>query len=70
MRTITAILEPHADESLRLPLPPELRHTAVKLTAAVEPAVVACPRCGCRAGRIQCAPDFDESPEDFKETLE
>ena len=36
MSTITAILEPDADGSLHLPLPPELRHRKVKIEARVE----------------------------------
>lgn len=37
MSTITAILEPHADGSLHLPLPPELRHGLVRVEARLEP---------------------------------
>lgn len=72
MSTITAILEPEADGSLRLPLPPELRHTPVKITATLEaaPAPGARPRFGCLAGKIQLAPDFDEPLADFKEYME
>ena len=72
MSTITAILEPDADGSLRLPLPPELRHTSVKVTATLEavPASGVRPRFGCLAGKIQLAPDFDEPLEDFKEYME
>jgi hypothetical protein len=72
MSTITAILEPDADGSLHLPLPPELRRTPVKITATLEPApaAAASPRFGCLAGKIQLAPDFDEPLEDFKEYME
>ena len=72
MSTITAILEPEADGSLRLPLPAELRHTPVKVTATLEAAVAAGPRprFGCLAGKIQLAPDFDKPLEDFKEYME
>ena len=38
MSTITAILEPDADGTLHLPLPPELRHGKIRVTASVEPA--------------------------------
>jgi hypothetical protein len=38
MSTITAILEPHADGSLHLPLPPELRHRRVRVEAKLEAA--------------------------------
>ena len=72
MSTITAILEPEADGSLRLPLPPELRHAPVKVTATLEAASVpgARPRFGCLAGKIQLAPDFDEPLADFREYRE
>jgi hypothetical protein len=36
--TITAILEPHADGSLHLPLPVELRHRRVRVEATLEAA--------------------------------
>jgi hypothetical protein len=70
--TITAILEPEPDGSLRLPLPPELRHTPVKVTATLEAASAgtALPRFGCLAGKIRLAPDFDEPLEDFKDYME
>jgi hypothetical protein len=38
LSTITAILEPNADGTLHLPLPPELRNGKVKVTASLEPA--------------------------------
>ncbi len=38
MSTITAILEPHADGSLHLPLPEELRHRRVRVEAKLEAA--------------------------------
>src|SRR5436305_980832 len=38
MITITAILEPDADGTLHLPLPPELRKSQVKVTATLEAA--------------------------------
>lgn len=38
MSTITAILEPHADGSLHLPLPEELRHRKVRVEARLEAA--------------------------------
>lgn len=72
MSTITAILKPDADGSLRVPLPPELRHTSVKITATLEPAPTAAahPHFGCLAGKIQLAPDFDDPLDDFKEYME
>ncbi len=38
MSTITAILKPHADGSLHLPLPAELRHRRVRIEAKLEAA--------------------------------
>ncbi len=38
MSTITAILDPHADGSLHLPLPAELRHRRVRVEATLEAA--------------------------------
>ena len=38
MSTITAILDPHADGSLHLPLPEELRHRSVRVEATLEAA--------------------------------
>jgi len=38
MSTITAILDPHADGSLHLPLPEELRHRRVRVEAKLEAA--------------------------------
>ena len=38
MSTITAILEPHADGTLHLPLPPQLRQGKIKVEAKLEAA--------------------------------
>ena len=38
MSTITAVLEPDADGTLHLPLPVELRHSKVKVTAMFQAA--------------------------------
>jgi hypothetical protein len=38
MSTISAILEPDADGSLHLPVPPELRHRRIKVEAKLEAA--------------------------------
>ena len=38
MSTITAILDPQADGTLHLPLPAELRHGKVKVTATISRA--------------------------------
>ena len=67
--TITAILEPDADGSLRVPLPPELRQTPVKITATLEAVSLGAPRFGCLAGKIRLAPDFDEPLDDFKDYM-
>ena len=37
MSTITAILEPHADGSLHLPVPPEMRRGKVMVIATLTP---------------------------------
>lgn len=70
MSTITAILEPDATGSVRLLLPPELRHTTVKVTATLEPVSATLPRFGCLAGKVQLTPDFDEPLADFKKYME
>jgi Protein of unknown function (DUF2281) len=72
MITIIAILEPDADGSVHLPVPPELRLSAVKVTATMEAVANtgAQPRFGCLAGKIELSPDFDEPLEDFKEYME
>ncbi len=68
MTTITAILEADADGSVHLPLPPELRHSTVQVTATLEAAsLTGRPQFGSLAGKIELAPDFDEPLEDFKE---
>lgn len=36
MCTITAVLEPDADGTVHLPLPPDLRNSRVRVTATVE----------------------------------
>lgn len=71
MSTITAILEPSADGSLHLPLPPELRNGRVKVSATLEAVETgrAVPRFGCLAGKIWMAPDFDEPLADFKDYM-
>lgn len=72
MSMFTAILNPDSDGSLHLPLPPELRHVPVKVTATLEPAPATGlrPRFGCLAGKIKLAADFDKPLEDFKEYME
>ena len=54
-----------------MPLPPELRHSTVQVTATLEAAsVTGQPHFGFLAGKIELAPDFDEPLEDFKEYME
>jgi hypothetical protein len=71
MSTIHAILEPDADGSLHLPLPPELRNAPVKITATLEAASHSSNRAkfGCLKGKIEMAADFDEPLEDFKDYM-
>lgn len=72
MSTFTAILEAHPDGSLHLPLPEELRHRKVKVTATLEPVPTTAPlpRFGCLAGKIWMAPDFDAPLDDFKDYMQ
>jgi hypothetical protein len=71
MSTITAILEPDANGSVHVPLPPEFRHSKVKVTATLEAVTPpARPQFGCLAGKIELAPDFDEPLDDFQDHLE
>lgn len=75
MSTIKAILEPDADGTLHLPLPPELRHVTIEVTATLKPANGAAQGAnelkgfGCLRGRMQMAPDFNEPLEDFKDYM-
>ncbi len=74
MSTITTILEASSDGTLHLPLPPELRHGKLKITATVEPAS---PSNRARAGiwkqlglaGFWMSPDFDAPLEDFQEYM-
>lgn len=77
MSTITAILEPNADGTLHLPLPPRLRGGKVKVVASLE-AVDAEGAKSARAkaglwknlpGPFWMAPDFDAPLEDFKDYM-
>jgi len=72
MSTISVILDPEPDGSLRLPLPPELRHGRVKVEAKLEAAEAPCtrPQFGFLAGKIALAPDFDEPLDEFKDYTE
>lgn len=73
MSTITAILEPDADGTLHLPVPPAWRNTLIRVKAELEPVAGTPARpeplkgFGCLRGKIRMAPDFDEPLEDFKD---
>jgi hypothetical protein len=73
--TINAILEPDADGTLHLPLPPELRHVKIEVTATLKPANGSVEGAnelkgfGCLRGRMQMGPDFNEPLEDFKDYM-
>lgn len=76
MSIITAILEPDADGSIRILLPPELRGAKVKIEAKLEPAESP-PHQKAKAGLMKDMPghfwmadDFDAPLEDFKEYME
>ena len=76
MSIITAILEPDADGSIRLLLPPELRGAKVKIEAKLEPAEPT-PHKKAKAGLWKDLPgtfwmadDFDAPLEDFREYME
>ena len=71
MRVFTAILEPHKDGSLHLPLPAELRGGKVRVEGKLEAVTnTPQPRFGCLAGKIRLAPDFDAPLDDFKPYME
>ena len=76
MSTITAILQPEADGSLRLPLPPELRGAKVKVEAKLERAedvTSGRAKAGLWKGlpdRFWMSADFDAPLEDFREYME
>jgi hypothetical protein len=71
MSAITAILEPDADGTLHVPLPPELRNGKVRIEAKLESAEPATGKrsFGCMAGKIWMAPDFDAPLDDFKDYM-
>jgi hypothetical protein len=68
MSLISAVLEPDADGSLHVPLPPELLGGKVRIEAKLEAVAEAPgkPTFGCLAGKISLASDFDEPLDDFK----
>jgi hypothetical protein len=74
MNTFTAILEPHEDGTLHLPVPPAWRRQAIRVTAEMEPVTSQAEQkmeetlkgFGCLRGKISMLPDFDEPLEDFR----
>jgi hypothetical protein len=76
MSTIKATLIPNSDGTLHLPLPPELRHGTLNVTAMIEPVEPArqthtnLKGFGCLRGKIWIAPDFDAPLDDFKDYME
>ena len=68
-----AILEPDADGTLHVPLPEELRHGKVRITATVQRASEDSSRAkaGVWTGRqgFWMAPDFDDPLEDLREYM-
>jgi hypothetical protein len=80
MNTISAIIEPHEDGTLHLPLPEAWRHRAIRVKAELEPVdattIQAVPGeanplkgFGSLRGKITISPDFDEPLEDFKDYI-
>jgi hypothetical protein len=69
---ITAILEPQADGNLHLPVPEEMRHQRIKITAVLEPISSRreTPCFGRYAGQIWISPDFNAAAQDFKDYME
>jgi len=80
MNKVVLVLEPDADGSLHLPVPPELRGGKVKVEATltqVTPGAEETPHApplakgfGSLKGKISLAPDFDDTPEDFRDYIE
>ena len=73
MSTITAILEAEDDGTLHLPVPEELRHGKIEVVATLRPAPEAEPLRERPFGTIKgiwMAPDFDATPEEFREYME
>jgi hypothetical protein len=75
MNTITAILEPHEDGTLHLPVPSAWRRQAIRVKAEMEPVTSSVEQqteeslqgFGCLRGKISMLPDFDEPLEDFRD---
>lgn len=80
MNTISAIIEPHEDGTLHLPLPEAWRHRAIRVKAELEPVEATPERTGAGEpdplkgfgslrGKISISPDFNEPLEDFKDYM-
>lgn len=72
MNLITAVIEPDADGTLHLPLPPAWRHQSIRVRAELEPvgdsagaesagALKTLKGFGCLQGMISMAPDFNKA---------
>ncbi len=75
MSTIKVTLEADADGTLHLPLPAELRHGKLTVTATIETAEESrlgrdLKGLGCLKGKLSLAPDFDAPLDDMKEYRE
>jgi hypothetical protein len=69
MNLITAVIKPHADGTLHLPLPEAWRSQSIRVKAELKPVGNTPESCGpaqnlkgfgCLRGRILMTPDFDE----------
>ena len=77
MSTITAILEPHEDGTLHLPVPAALRNQAIRVQAELEPVASTSESSpkeslkgfGCLRGKISMSPDFNQPLEDFRDYM-
>ena len=72
MKTIEMILEPDADGSLHVPLPPELRVGKVRIEARMEAVTPGGVKAGLwknLPGKFWMAEDFDAPLEDFKDYM-
>ena len=74
MSTITAILEPHADGTLHLPVPDAWRKLPIRIKAELEPAgatlgveTAKLKGFGCLRGQVSMGHGFDEPLEDFRD---
>jgi hypothetical protein len=76
MKSIDTTLEAQPDGTLHLPLPEEMRHGKVKVTATLVAVEGATPSerprggFGRMKGKIELAPDFDAPLDDFREYAE